>query len=334
MTTENTTVKRKPIPWTTVIVGSIIAIGIIYYAYTSISNARRAASTVVARVNGEAIYESDVNRGLPDDSFDSTVDDLRQNKLETIITRVAVRQFLSKHHIHVRKGDIDKEVDQMEKNPPSKGCPCCTYPSLDAYLTAMGMTRDELRQDIEGKLGLMDYTRKSWRKSHSDKKSVMKEIGSQSDFIRQHYVKAWQIFFNTFQQPGYNSDPDKIIKIKGQIAQKAWGMLQRGKSFDAVAKSISDDMTSKHKGGSLGFIDRSTYGQEVDDAISHLKPGQYSKPIQSSWGFHIIKWSPMNDDDIISFCESYFVNKEYDKLYSRIMKSAKIERVKPSDNAG
>lgn len=331
MTIENTT-ERRTLPWKTIIIGAVIVCCIAYYAFNYIRNARIEASTVVVRVNGEPIYESTVNSGFSSDSFDSTMDDMKNNKIARLIPQVAVRQFLSKHHVHISEKLVDKQIMELEKNPPSMGCPCCTYASLDAYLSAIGYTRDDLRLDIRNSIGLSDYAKKSWRKSHSDKSAVLKEIGGQSAYIRQHYASVWQIFFNTFQQPGYNSDPAQVDKKAAQKAQKAWERLQSGNPFDAVAKSVSEDMTSNHKGGSLGFIDKSSYGQEFEDAISHLKPGEYSKPVHSSWGYHIIKWQPMSDDDIVKFCESYFVDKENKKLYSQIMKSAKIERLKASEN--
>ncbi|MCE5199591.1 MAG: peptidylprolyl isomerase [Armatimonadota bacterium] len=331
MTTEDST-QSRPLPWGMIAIVAVIVLGIAYYTFNYIRNARIEASTVVARVNGEPIYAADVNRGLPDDSFDSTTNDMKQNKIMRLISQMAIRQFLSKHGVQVREDIIEKEIGKMEQNPPSMGCPCCTYPSLDAYLSAVGYTRDELRLEIRNSIGLSDYARRSWEKSHPDKSAVLKEIGGQSTYIRQHYVKAWQIFFNTFQQPGYNTDPGKITKAAGQKAQKAWDRLQRGESFEAVAKSVSEDMTSKHKGGMLGFIDRSSYGEEFANTISKLKPGAYSKPFESSWGCHIVKWEPMSDGDIVKFCESYFVDKENKSIYSQIMKSAKVERPKSSDS--
>ncbi|MCE5324664.1 peptidylprolyl isomerase [bacterium] len=326
MDTEDTT-QHRVLPWKTIIICVVIALGAAYYAYNYIRNARIEASTVVVRVNGEPIYASTVNRGFSSDSFDSTADDMKNNKIARLITQVAVRQFLSKHHVRVREELVDKQIAELEKNPPSMGCPCCTYPSLDAYLSAIGYTVDDLRSDIRNQIGLSDYAKKSWRKTHSDKAAVLKEIGGQSQYIRGHYAKVWQVFFNTFQQPGYNTNPDQVNKKAAAKAQKAWKRLQNGDKFGAVARSVSEDMTSKHKGGSLGFIDKSSYGEEFQDAISHLKPGEYSKPVHSSWGYHIIKWQPMSDDDVIKFCESYFFEKEFKRLYSQIMKSAKIERL-------
>ncbi|MEN6520178.1 MAG: peptidylprolyl isomerase [Armatimonadota bacterium] len=325
---------RRPLPLRTLIIAVIVVLGAGGYAFNYIRNARIEASTVVARVNGEPIYEVDINRGLPSDSFSDTLDNLKENKLSRMISQMAVRQFLTKHGVRVREELVEKEIEKLEKNPPSKGCACCTYPSLDAYLSAVGYTRDELRQEIRNNIGLSDYAQTSWSKSHQDKAKVLKEIGAQSKFIRARYVNACQIFFNTFQQPGFDSNPDKIRASISQKAKTAWDRLQSGESFGAVAKSVSEDMTSKHKGGMLGFIDRASYGQEFDEMISKLKPGETSKPFESSWGYHIIKWKPMSDSDIVKFCESYFVEKEFKSIYSQIMKNAKVERPKSTDSGG
>ena len=323
---------EKTIPWKTIIIGAIIALAIAYYAFDNIRTARIEASTVVARVNGEAIYESDVNHGLADDSFDSTTSDMKNNKIARLISQVAIRQYLSKQGIRTNEDLVDKEVRKMEANPPSMGCPCCTYKSLDDYLVTIGYTRDNLSADIRNDIGLSQYAKISWKKSHPNSSDTLKLIGNDSKYIRQHYINACQVFFNTFQQPGFNSDPSQIKKAASKKAQKAWERIQHGEAFDAVAKSVSEDMTSKHKGGSLGFIDKSSYGQEFADTVSHLKPGTYSKPFESSWGYHIIKWQPMSDDDIVKFCESYFINKEFERLRAQIMKSAKVEMIKKPDN--
>ncbi len=325
MTTQDRTRRRIAI------VGALITIGLVYYVGNRARTALLDANTVVAWVNGEAISALQVNRGFSRDSFDSTANDMKQQKVERLITQVATRQFLGKHGVHVQAELVDKEIAKMERNPPSLGCPCCTYASLGDYLLAIGDTREDLRLEIESTIGLSDYARTSWRKSHPDKSAVLREVADQSTYIRQRYIKAWQIFFNTFQQPGYNSDPGKVTRAAARKAQAAWDRLQRGEPFEAVVRSVSEDMTSNHKGGSLGFVERSSYGREVQAAVAQLEPGQYSKPIQSSWGYHIIKWEPMSDADIVEFCESYFVDKELKTIQSQIMKGAKVERPQSSD---
>jgi len=313
---------RIKLSWKVKLACAVIAIASICYAYSSIKTSQKESVTVVARVNGQAIYESELNRGIVSDSFDSTADDMRQNKLQQLVSQLALKEFLDKHDIKVRKELIDKEIDNLEKNPPSKGCACCTYPDLNSFLEANGITIDDLRNEIEGNIGLNQYAKISWKQSHPTTKDVMKVIGEDSKFIRKHYVKGWQIFFNTFQQTG---DQQQIEKTAAQNADKAWNRLQSGESFENVAKTMSEDMTSKHKGGYLGIIDGSTYGQEFQQAISGLVPGIISRPVHSSFGYHIIKYEPMTDADVVKYCESYLIDQENKRLNTQIMKDAKIE---------
>lgn len=326
--------RRKPLPIKLIVVASLAVLGIAYYAYSSVKSARVEASTVVARVNGEPIYAADVSRGLSSDSFDSTASGIRQQKLGRLIAQMAIRQYLTKHHVSIPQKRVDAELKRMELNPPSMGCACCTYPSLDNYLKATNYTREDLRQDISNGMALSEYARQEWKKTHTDKAVVMKEIGEQKGFIQRSRVKAWQIFFNTFQKPGFDKDPVGVRKSVGKKAQKAWERLQRGESFANVAKSMSEDMTSNRKGGYLGTIEKSSYGMEVEKAISYLQPGQYSKPIESPWGFHIIKYHAMSDTDVIKFCESFLAEGTYQNLHSQIMKDAKVERLELPDNNG
>ena len=323
MIKNKTTTRKKP-SWKVIATVTIIALATVCYAYSSIKTSRKEAATVVARVNGQPIYESEVNRGIVSNSFDSTADDMKQNKLQQLVSQLALKQFLDKHNIKVNKKLVDKEIDNLEKNPPSKGCACCTYPDLNSFLEANGITIDDLRGEIEGNIGLNQYAKISWKQSHPTTKDVMKVIGEDSKFIRKNYIKGWQIFFNTFQQTG---DQQQIEKTAAQNADKAWKRLQSGESFENVAKSMSEDMTSKHKGGYLGIIDGSTYGQEVQQAICSMVPGIISKPIHSSFGYHIIKYEPMTDADVVKFCESYLIDQEKKKLNTQIMKDAKVEIV-------
>ncbi len=283
---------------------------------------------VVARVNGEPIYSATVNYGLPSDAFDSTTNDMRESKLARLITQTAIKQFLSQHRVQVPDRLVDEKIHEMEVNPPSLGCPCCTYPSLDKYLSTIGDSRDDLRLEIRNKLGLAQYARDAWRKEHPTTQSAMKALQAEGKTVRVRYVKAWQIFFNTFQKVDYQTNPRAVKQIQGRLAAAAWERLQRGESFAAVAASVSEDMTSKRKGGYLGPTDRLAYGREFAVAIDSLKPDQYGKPFLSSWGYHIIKWEPMSDDDVVKFCESDVADEEAQKVLTEIMKAAKVQRLK------
>ena len=72
-----------------------------------------------------------------------------------------------------------------------------------------------------------------------------------------------------------------------------YGELQRGKKFDEMAKKFSEDKRSAMKGGNLGFyvamLPAGFY--EFESAMYTTPIGEYSAPVKSKLGYHIIKVS-------------------------------------------
>ena len=77
-----------------------------------------------------------------------------------------------------------------------------------------------------------------------------------------------------------------------QEAKSVYDRLQAGEDFAALAKSSSDDATTRENGGDYGFAigqsDRNLPPQVID-ALFRLKPGQLSGIINTGTGLEIIK---------------------------------------------
>src|SRR5439155_19334375 len=65
---------------------------------------------VVARVNGEPIYEDDVRVLAPVGTFLSTLENGREGKTNRLIEQVEVRQFLGAHQVAVPQKEVDTAV--------------------------------------------------------------------------------------------------------------------------------------------------------------------------------------------------------------------------------
>ncbi|NBL64430.1 peptidylprolyl isomerase [Flavobacterium sp. NST-5] len=67
--------------------------------------------------------------------------------------------------------------------------------------------------------------------------------------------------------------------------------LQQGENFESLAKQFSQDQSSAPKGGVLNrFGSGELSSEEFEEAAFALaKPGDYSKPVESAFGWHIIK---------------------------------------------
>ena len=65
--------------------------------------------------------------------------------------------------------------------------------------------------------------------------------------------------------------------------------LRKGGNFDLIAKRESMDPGSKELGGDLGWHRRGEMVTEFNDAMFSLNPGQLSRPVETAFGFHIIR---------------------------------------------
>ncbi len=86
------------------------------------------------------------------------------------------------------------------------------------------------------------------------------------------------------------------------------------KDFSAVASEVSDDKLTAKKGGDLGLFIVGSMEKSFEEAASALKQGEVSKPVKSSFGFHLIKVTQLVPSEIKSF-ES--VKDELTKAYQK-----------------
>ncbi|UFH56600.1 peptidylprolyl isomerase [Spirosoma sp. KNUC1025] len=83
-------------------------------------------------------------------------------------------------------------------------------------------------------------------------------------------------------EPGQKASQERI--------EAAYGRLQKGESFEAVCRDVSDDATSRTNGGVLPTFEPGRWVPAFEDAAFALtKPGDYSKPVRTNYGWHIIK---------------------------------------------
>lgn len=60
-------------------------------------------------------------------------------------------------------------------------------------------------------------------------------------------------------------------------------------AFAELAKKYSQDPTAAQNGGDLGWFGRGQMVAAFDSAVFSLKPGELSQPVQTSFGWHLIK---------------------------------------------
>ncbi|MFC1749396.1 peptidylprolyl isomerase [Pseudomonadota bacterium] len=80
-------------------------------------------------------------------------------------------------------------------------------------------------------------------------------------------------------------------QAKATTAQEAYSKLSAGESFESVVEAYSEDTVSAKKGGDLGWLKEGSIHAKFSDAAFSLKAGKISEPVETPFGFHIIKLS-------------------------------------------
>jgi foldase protein PrsA len=109
---------------------------------------------------------------------------------------------------------------------------------------------------------------------------------------------------SSFVQPESRQLAHILVKTKAQ-AESIYAQLEKGASFSALAKKYSTDTTSAKTGGKL--VGCCTKGQLVSafEKVAYaLKTGQISKPVHTTYGWHIIKaLSPVKPAHLTPFSD-------------------------------
>ncbi|MDD3124517.1 MAG: peptidylprolyl isomerase [Candidatus Kapabacteria bacterium] len=147
------------------------------------------------------------------------------------------------------------------------------------------------------------------------------------------FVKFSHILASRTAQP----DDSLGIKAKAKI-DSVYAHLKTGSTFEGLAKDNSDDGASAQNGGrfddwyscSDGFSkDGGTVIPEFEKTIFNLKDGEYSAPIETLYGWHIIRRDSTRSINITEEREK--MRQLYRRIYFENDKKALVDKLKLQD---
>ncbi|MEK7253150.1 MAG: peptidylprolyl isomerase, partial [Bacteroidota bacterium] len=125
--------------------------------------------------------------------------------------------------------------------------------------------------------------------------------------------------------------PDKApdpVKAKMK-ADSIYNQLKAGGNFEEFAKKYSDDKITAPKGGYLGFFGINRYEKAFEDGSFALqKDGDFSAPVQTSAGWHILKRISKKDNETLHESRARLQNKIKEDARFNLARKSMIERIK------
>lgn len=86
------------------------------------------------------------------------------------------------------------------------------------------------------------------------------------------------------------SDPEDVKASLKRRAMEVYEKLENGSDFNELARKFSDDRSSAAKGGELPAFGAGKMVEEFEEAAFGLtEPGEYTEPIKTAYGWHIVK---------------------------------------------
>jgi len=248
--------------------------------------AQQVVDRVIASVDGEPITMHDVkvfsvSNGTPiPDESDPRAPDMIRKALKTLIEDKLLESETKSFASQVDESQVDKFIARMREQDN------LTEQQFKEELLREGTTWEQFRKrarlevekmimldkDVRSKVKVPDADVKAYYNSHQA------EFTNQSE----RYKLAQILVAVSPNAPAADiaAARDKAEKIRKRAAS--------GEDFHALAAQLSDD-DSKSKGGELGYFAPDEMIDEIRTGVAGLKPGEISKVVRTSHGFHILK---------------------------------------------
>ncbi len=281
----------------TVLVVAIAALGII-------AGCASESKDVVARVNGE-----DITRAELDNLWSQVVLQLGEEPTGTAKTQYQqyILQYLIESKVVQAEATslgADLSETAVEEGIVSMVGTASTDASLQAELTELGMTTDDLRMQVR-------------------------------DQLSQNFLFEW-VSDNTSATvlPETYMLLEHILVTSEETATLLYDRIADGDDFNALATEYSTDTYSALEGGSLGWAPAGTWVPEFASASAGLVPGEVSEPVQSDYGWHIIRKvsevttdTPLADcpEEVVSSASETIISDAYYRFIEDLVARADIE---------
>jgi len=194
--------------------------------------------------------------------------------LRTLIDERIQSQEATRLGIEVGEAEVDRAIDQIAAR--NNMATDSFSQMLESRGILMQTLRDQVKAEIMWQMLVARRLRPSVQITEEEiDEEVARIVSDQGGLQRQ----IAEIFLSV--------DTAQDEALVHDNAERLYEQLRAGANFGAAAREFSESATAA-QGGALGWVPEGRLPDEVEAALSQMRPGMLSTPIRSLSGYHII----------------------------------------------
>lgn len=235
-----------------------------------------------AVVNGDKITVDELERALEEftatEQFEELAEqgdareikrEFEQQKLSQLIKRKVLLAEARDRGIDITDAEIDARIDELRSQYASEE-------EFRAEVAAQGLSPGELRRVVFDQL--MEEELQA---------AVTEDVTASNDDARAFYDDNIEDYTETRAQHILIGDRQTAIRLRSELQNAPPNRVDE--VFARLARRFSEDPGTAQRGGDLGFVNPSLFPPEFAAATTELDEGEISAPVQTQFGFHIIR---------------------------------------------
>jgi peptidyl-prolyl cis-trans isomerase SurA len=270
-------------------VRTLVAAAVVAVA-CSTAHAGRTIERVVAVVNDDIILDSELEQwalpqlrapiDLDTPEGRKSWDDHKRKVLDQLIESTLVKQQAVELKLSVTGEEVDRALDEVKRQNKLDDS------TFVEALKQQGFTIEGYRKNLRRQILELKVLNTA----------VRSRIQITDDEVRAYYnTNARQLSGDKtahLRQILIAVPPDAPadeIERRRKTAQKLVERARSGTSFVELAKSYSDDESTKSEGGDLGWVGKGVLVDQLDEAVSAMDTGDVRGPVRTGRGWHVLQ---------------------------------------------
>jgi len=214
------------------------------------------------------------------DDSDAEVDSVEASSLDVLVVTTAGSITKDEHYEALKKKHGESVLQELVTNKVLNEQYSVNEEDIDREVR---MIKEELGEDFELWLDYQNYGdeeefRDLIRFTLLQEEAKADDITISEDEIKQEY-----------EQLNREIHAQHILVDEEALALELKAELDEGEDFDELAKEYSTDSSNANNSGDLGYFGAGMMVPEFEDAAFSLDVGEISEPVQTEFGYHIIK---------------------------------------------